>query len=157
MTLPKLSLEVNNQYRALDAPEDAAILIFQTLHSSGKFPIAGGELSVAFVNDAQIAKIHGDYIGDPTPTDVITFPANNEMESAGEIIVSVDRARIRAEELKVSFSRELSLYLIHGWLHLAAYDDKNDADCAKMREAEQAALTVLDEKEVPLKFTLLEI
>ena len=157
MMLPKLSLEVNNQYRALDSPEEAAIWILQTLHSSGKFPIAGGELSVAFVDDAQIAKIHGDYIGDPTPTDVITFPANNEMESAGEIIVSVDHARTRAEELKVPFSRELSLYLIHGWLHLAAYDDKNEVECAKMREAEQAALTVLDETEVPLKFTLLEI
>ena len=157
MMLPKLSLEVNNQYRALDSPEEAAIWILQTLHLSGKFPIAGGELSVVFVDDAQIAKIHGDYIGDPTPTDVITFPANNEMESAGEIIVSVDHARIRAEELKVPFSRELSLYIIHGWLHLAAYDDKNEVECAKMREAEQAALTVLDETEVPLKFTLLEI
>ena len=157
MMLPMLSLEVNNQYRALDSPEEAAIWILQTLYLSGKFPIAGGELSVVFVDDAQIAKIHGDYIGDPTPTDVITFPANNEMESAGEIIVSVDHARIRAEELKVPFSRELSLYLIHGWLHLAAYDDKNEVECAKMREAEQAALTVLDETEVPLKFTLLEI
>lgn len=155
--LPKLSLEIKNQYHELDAPEEVAIRILQTLHSSGKFPIAGGELSVAFVNDTQIAKIHGDYIGDPTPTDVITFPANNEMQSAGEIIVSVDHARIRAEDLKVSFSRELSLYLIHGWLHLAAYDDKNEAECAKMREAEQAALTFLDEAEVPLKFTLLEI
>ena len=157
MMLPKLSLEVNNQYRALVAPEEAATWILQTLHSCGKFPIAGGELSVAFVDDAQIAKIHGDYIGDPTPTDVITFPANNEMESAGEIIVSVDHARTRAEELKVPFSRELSLYLIHGWLHLAAYDDNNEEECAKMREAEQAALTVLDETEVPLKFTLSEI
>lgn len=142
--MPTLSLEINNRYSALADPEAAAIGLFKALHASGRFPITGGELSIAFVNDAQIAQVHADFMDDPTPTDVITFPADASMESAGEIIVSVDHARSRADELDEPFSRELSLYLVHGWLHLAGYDDRNDADRARMREAEREALAVLN-------------
>jgi len=76
------------------------------------------------------------------------------MESAGEIIVSVDHARSRAEELGEPFSRELSLYLVHGWLHLAGYDDRNEADRAEMRKAEQIALGLLDNATLVIKFKL---
>jgi probable rRNA maturation factor len=91
---------------------------------------------------------------DPSPTDVITFPAQPEMESAGEIIVSVDHARSQAAELGETFSRELSLYLVHGWLHLAGYDDHKDSDRAKMREAEQKALLILDEADQAIEFVV---
>ncbi|MEN8735320.1 MAG: rRNA maturation RNase YbeY, partial [Lentimonas sp.] len=88
------------------------------------------------------------------PTDVITFPANAEMESAGEIIVSVEHAQSRALELGEPFSRELSLYLVHGWLHLAGYDDRKEADRAEMRLAERRALSVLDQVGIGTGFTL---
>ena len=134
-----LSLEINNQSSTLFDPEAATICLFEAIHASGRFPISEGELSIAFVNDAEIAKVHADFMDDPSPTDVITFPAETEMKSAGEIIVSVDHARNRAAELGEPFSRELSLYLIHGWLHLAGYNDSKESDRAKMRDAEQKA------------------
>ncbi|MFT5837446.1 MAG: putative rRNA maturation factor [Candidatus Azotimanducaceae bacterium] len=152
--MPKLSLEINNQYSALAAPQAAAIALFETLHACGKFPITEGELSIVFVNDDEIAQVHADFMDDPTPTDVITFTANMEMESAGEIIVSVDHAISRAAELGEPFSRELSLYLIHGWLHLAGYDDRNEADRAEMRTAEQNALSLVDEAADAIEFRL---
>ena len=108
-----LSLEISNQYSELLDPDEAATALFNRLQESGRFPIAEGELSVAFVDDPCIAQVHADFMDDPTPTDVITFPADQSMESAGEIIVSVDHARSRAAELGEPFSRELSLYLIH--------------------------------------------
>jgi len=74
--------------------------------------------------------------------------------SAGEIIVSVALARSRAAELGETFSRELSLYLVHGWLHLAGYDDRKESDRAKMREAEQKALSILDEADQAIEFEL---
>ena len=152
--MPAFSLEINNQFKALSAPEKAACALFETLHASKEFPITEGELSIAFVSDAEIAKVHADFMDDPTPTDVITFPANEEMESAGEIIVSVDHAQSRAAELGEPFSRELSLYLVHGWLHLAGYDDRNDSDRAAMRSAEQKALAILDAAESKIEFQL---
>ncbi len=152
--MEKISLEISNQYSALTAPEAETQALFQAIEQSGKFPIQSGELSIAFVSDVVIAQVHGDFMDDPTPTDVITFPANTEMESAGEIIVSVDHAQSRAEELGLPFSRELSLYLVHGWLHLAGYDDRNEADRTKMREAEQAALQLLDNAHLGANFIL---
>lgn len=152
--MPTLSLEINNQSSALVDPEHAAIALFEAIHVSGRFPISEGELSIAFVNDAEIAQVHADFMEDPSPTDVITFPAQPEMESAGEIIVSVDHARSRAAKLGETFSRELSLYLVHGWLHLAGYDDRKESDRAKMREAEQKALSILDEADQAIEFEL---
>ena len=147
-----LSLEINNQSSSLFDPEAAAIALFKAIHASGRFPINEGELSIAFVSDAEIAQVHADFMDDASPTDVITFPAQPEMKSAGEIIVSVDHAHSRAAELGEPFSRELSLYLVHGWLHLAGYDDSKESDRAKMREAEQKALLILDKADQAIEF-----
>ena len=139
-----LQLEINNLYKELIEPEAAVVTLFQCLQDSGEFPIVGGELSIALVDDATIAQIHNDFMGDPSPTDVITFPADPTMETAGEIVVSVDHARRRSEELGEPFSRELSLYLVHGWLHLAGYDDHEAEDQRRIRGAEQTALRIID-------------
>ncbi len=140
----QVQLEINNLYSRLQDPEPATRALFQAIIASGDFPISDGELSIVFVDDAQIAQIHDDFMDDPTPTDVITFPADETMESAGEIIVSVDHAHSRATELGEPFSRELSLYLLHGWLHLVGYDDRNEHDRAQMRLAEAKALAIAD-------------
>ena len=124
------------------------------LEASDAFPIRGGELSIAFVDDATIADIHSTFMGDPSPTDVITFPANDVMDFAGEIIVSVDHAYKRSAELHEPFSRELSLYLIHGWLHLAGYDDHSESDRRAMRSAEQAAFKIVDQASASANFQL---
>lgn len=142
-------LEINNLYKDLLEFEAAAATLFQRLEASAAFPIGDGELSIAFVDDTTIAGIHGDFMGDPSPTDVITFPSEPTMETAGEIIVSVDHARSRSEELGEPFSQELSLYLVHGWLHLAGYNDREAADRQAMRRAEQSALRLI-EAEGPL-------
>lgn len=150
----QLHLEINNLYSQLADPVAATEQLYRALESSGAFPISNGELSIAFVTDAAIGQIHDDFMGDPSATDVITFPANTEMQSAGEIIVSVDHALHRADELDEPFSRELSLYLVHGWLHLAGYDDRNETDRAAMRIAEQQALATLDQAGVGSDFKL---
>jgi probable rRNA maturation factor len=143
--MSRLDLEISNQYKQLASPVEATQQLYRALEASGAFPISAGELSIVFVGDATIGQIHADFMGDPSATDVITFPANAAMDSAGEIIVSVDHALSRALELGEPFSRELSLYLVHGWLHLAGFDDRNAIDRAAMRGAEQQALAILDE------------
>ena len=154
-TMQTVQLETNNQYSQLAEPEAAVEALFDALEASGAFPISEGELSVVFVSDTQIGQIHDDFMGDPNATDVITFPANEAMESAGEIIVSVDHARGRAKELDLPFTQELSLYLLHGWLHLAGYDDRNATDRAKMRTAEQRALEITKEANSATPFSLM--
>ena len=113
-----IQLELNNQYKGLHAPLDALCALVQTIENSGLFPIQSGELSLAFVDDKTLANIHADFMDDPSPTDVITFPAEPTMQSAGEILISVDRAIEQAHRQGAPLSHELSLYLVHGWLHL---------------------------------------
>lgn len=121
-----------------------------------------GELSLVFLTDAALAQLHADFLADPTPTDVITFEGNPAFGTAGEICVSVDAAlrhvapavptpsaRRSAPSARLpalnaaAFSAELTLYLVHGWLHLAGYDDLVPAKKRLMRRAEARAMTLL--------------
>ena len=102
-----------------------------------------GELSVAFLTDAALARLHADFLDDPSNTDVITFEAQPALGSAGEICVSADTARTYASERGHDFSEELTLYVVHGWLHLAGYDDLQPAKKRRMRTAEARAMALL--------------
>ena len=94
------------------------------------------ELEFSLVDDATLAGVHADFLNDPTATDVITFPH-------GEILVSVEMAAQRAEEFGKGLRGETFLYLIHGVLHLAGLDDRNDADAAVMAKEQERIWTKL--------------
>ena len=53
-----------------------------------------------------------------------------------------------------AFSTELTLYLVHGWLHLAGYDDLVPAKKRLMRRAESRALKILRARECLPSFRL---
>jgi probable rRNA maturation factor len=106
-------------------------------------PCPAGELSVVFLTDAALARLHGDFLADPTTTDVITFEGDPLAGLAGEICVSADTARAFARRHGRDFAAELTLYLVHGWLHLAGYDDLLPARKRRMRAAEARALRLL--------------
>lgn len=152
--MTNLRPEVSNRSKQLGPPESGSRKLVRALLEADAFPIGGGDLSLVFVDDPEMADIHEIFMGDPSATDVITFPADPEMESAGEIIVSVDHARKRASELGTGFSRELALYLVHGWLHLAGYDDHSEKDRTRMREAEKKAMAILHPAGVDTFFQL---
>jgi len=102
-----------------------------------------GELSIAFLTDAALARLHADFLQDPSTTDVITFEAQPSLGSAGEICVSADTARSFAASHDRDFSEELTLYVVHGWLHLAGYDDLKPEKKRRMRAAEARAMELL--------------
>lgn len=102
-----------------------------------------GELSLVFLTDPALAKLHADFLDDPTTTDVITFEGDPAFGNAGEICVSVDTAAAYAREHRRDFATELTLYVVHGWLHLAGHDDLKPAKKRVMRRAEACALRLL--------------
>jgi probable rRNA maturation factor len=103
-----------------------------------------GELSLAFMADAALARLHARFLGDASPTDVITFGGDPGHGLAGEICVSVDAAVRRVGTARAALSREITLYVVHGWLHLAGYDDRTPASKRAMRRAEARAMRLLD-------------
>lgn len=124
----------------LTLDEEALRRCFATLDEWDAFEAPDGELSLVFMDDSELARLHEQFFDDPTVTDVITFPGDPEMDFAGEICVSVSRALDEAPRQGWSFSEELTLYLVHGWLHLAGEDDLDDAPRLSMRAAEQRCL-----------------
>lgn len=113
-----------------------------------------GELSIVFMTDAALAALHADFLDDPTVTDVITFEGDPALGIAGEICVSADRAAAYAAETGRDFAEELALYLVHGWLHLAGYDDLKPALKRRMRAAEARAMALLREQDALPRFVL---
>lgn len=102
-----------------------------------------GELSIAFLTDQALAGLHGDFLDDPSTTDVITFEVPPGLGSVGEICVSADTASTFAKEHGHDFATELTLYVVHGWLHLLGYDDLQPAKKRRMRAAEARCLKLL--------------
>ena len=110
----------------------------------GTWHLAAGELSIAFLTDPALSRLHADFLGDPSLTDVITFPAATaDHGQAGEICISVDTARTYAAQHDHQFTDELTLYLVHGYLHLAGYDDRTPVTRKQMRAGERQALSAL--------------
>jgi probable rRNA maturation factor len=102
-----------------------------------------GEISLVFLTGAALARLHGDFLGDASPTDVITFPGDPPEGFAGEICLSVDCAAGEAAKRGQPLARELTLYLVHGWLHLAGLDDRDAAGRRAMRRNERRLLAAL--------------
>ena len=96
-----------------------------------------GLVSVSLIDDPEIQRVHTQFMDNPDPTDVITFPYGEE----GDVLISVETAARQAEELGASFEREIALYLIHGLLHLAGYDDTTPAAREEMDKLQESLLT----------------
>ncbi len=102
------------------------------------------EVAVVFVSDAELARLHATHLGDPSPTDVMAFDLGAAGGgAAGELYVSVERARAEARLRDLPPERELALYVVHGCLHLCGHDDRRPRPRARMRVAERAVLTRL--------------
>lgn len=110
------------------------------LDTDGRWPAARGSLEVAFVDEAECARLHAAFFNDPSVTDVMTFPGEPGDRHAGDIAICPAMAAREARDRNLPFPRELTLYLVHGWLHLAGLDDRAARAAAEMRRAEAEAL-----------------
>ncbi|MFO1030035.1 MAG: rRNA maturation RNase YbeY [Planctomycetota bacterium] len=97
-------------------------------------------VSLLLTDDAGIATLHGVHLGDPTPTDVMSF----ELDGGAEIVVSVQTARRVARSKGHAARAEIALYIVHGLLHTLGYDDVRARDRQRMRRAECSVLAGLD-------------
>jgi probable rRNA maturation factor len=105
------------------------------------------ELSIIFLNDAAMADLHGQFMADPTTTDVMTFPIelerSGERAVSGEVYVCIPEARRQAKARGTPVEREVLLYALHGVLHLCGFDDRTEQDYRRMHRREDQILTEL--------------
>src|SRR6516162_4617598 len=107
--------------------------------------IAEAEISLAFVDNATIHRLNKRYLDHDEPTDVLSFPLSEPSASklAGELVLGVEVAAEQAAARGHDVQTELTLYVIHGLLHLCGYDDHDDAARAVMRQRERHYLQQL--------------
>ncbi|PCJ55185.1 MAG: rRNA maturation RNase YbeY [Planctomycetota bacterium] len=97
------------------------------------------KLEIVWMGEAEHSRLHERFLNDPTPTDVITFPYEDD-DLFGEIIVNLDMALEQATSRKIDMCDEVALYVVHGALHLLGLEDATDAQRVVMRAAEAAVM-----------------
>ena len=103
------------------------------------------ELSITLTDDKNIHELNKKFRGIDRATDVLSFAFREsdepevigaEFEILGDVIISLERAKVQAEEFGHSFLREIIFLEVHGLLHLLGYDHIVDDERQEM-EAEQ--------------------
>lgn len=107
---------------------------------SGTPTVPEGSVAVAFVGPRECSQLHEAFFSDPSVTDVMTFPGDPEDGHAGDIAICPEVAAAAGPEHGQSFAEELTLYLVHAWLHLGGLDDRTEPDRKAMRAAETSAM-----------------
>ena len=95
------------------------------------------DVSVVFVGPKKMRQINKKFLGHDYVTDVITF---DDGPFCAEIVICPQVALRQAKDYGVSVKREILLYLVHGLLHLAGYDDAKPEDFESMQARQEDLL-----------------
>jgi probable rRNA maturation factor len=91
------------------------------------------ELSVSFVDDAEMTELHQRYMNEDGPTDVLSFPLDDVDDRGirliGDVVVAPSMA---ARNNPGDPAGEVRSLLVHGILHVLGYDHEDDAERAEM-------------------------
>jgi probable rRNA maturation factor len=111
------------------------------------------ELSVLLVDEAAMTKLHMDWMEEPGPTDVLSFPMDElrppsmggahgargagedggpEPGLLGDVVLCPQVAAVQAKDAGHSPQEELELLTVHGILHLLGYDHADPEEEAEM-------------------------
>jgi probable rRNA maturation factor len=119
----------NRQSQPVDEPS-VRELARATLRGEGHVDV---ELSVSFVDEAEIEDLHVRFMDEPGPTDVLSFPLDDVDEDGVRLLGDVVIApAVAARNNPEDQAAELRLLLVHGILHLLGYDHEADAEKAEM-------------------------
>ena len=114
------------------------------------------EVSVTFVDNAEIKDLNKKFRGINKATDVLSFPLfDYEGESEeppvdemlgmlGDIVLSLEKAEAQAKEYGHSFEREVAFLTVHSMLHLLGYDhETGEEDEADMRARQRDVMKMM--------------
>ena len=103
------------------------------------------QLNYIICSDNYLLNINRNYLSHDYLTDIITFDNSDDASTIeADIFISLERVRENALSLRTSVDMELHRVIIHGVLHLLGWDDKSEDLKLKMREKEEACLSLLE-------------
>jgi len=125
---PTRVLISNRQSLQIDR-DGLVALALACLQGEGAGP---SELSVSFVELEEMADLHVRYMGEPGPTDVLSFPLDEVDEDGLRVLGDVVISPAFAAGSNPDLEAELRLLLVHGILHLLGHDHEDDRERAEM-------------------------
>jgi len=135
-----VSIEINNE--SASAVDEVAIqrLAIYALDQMHVHPDA--ELAIVFVDEAAMEQLHVQWMDEPGPTDVLSFPMDELRPGSedhltppgllGDIVVCPQVAIAQAETAGHSALEEMLLLVTHGMLHLLGFDHAEPDDEKEM-------------------------
>ena len=120
---------------------------------------AKSEIGLVIADNKKIQELNLKYLEEDRPTDVLSFPMNEQLSNSpdfvnvpdgklhlGEVIISYPQAVRQAAEHNHSTEKEIAILVIHGILHLLGYDHDIPEREQAMRQRELAILTEIEEQ-----------
>lgn len=141
-------IEVNNETDALIDEIEFAELATYVL---GEMHIAeGAELAIMFVDEPAMEQLHLQWMDEPGPTDVLSFPMDELRPGTpdkptpagllGDIVVCPSVAERQALAAGHSAQEEMLLLTTHGILHLLGYDHAEPEEEKEMFDLQRRLL-----------------
>jgi probable rRNA maturation factor len=116
-----------------------AMLAADVLRSEGR----GGELTLTFVDRAEMSVLNEEHMGVAGPTDVLSFPLDDDPTGVdvgpvllGDIVICPAVAAASAPEHAGSLDDELALLTVHGVLHVLGHDHAEPEEASVMKARE---------------------
>ena len=133
-------VEITCQCREIDVDiEKLRTLAEQICH---RFSMLPAIISIAIVDDETIKKVNARFLDSEKKTDVISFDLSDDSDSVRtiELIVNFQQALRQAKKREHSTEAELALYITHGLLHHAGFDDTDADQGRQMHKTEDEIL-----------------
>lgn len=141
-------IDVNNETDAVvDELEFAelAAYVLREMHIA-----EGAELAILFVDEDAMEQLHLQWMDEPGPTDVLSFPMDELRPGTsdaptpagllGDIVVCPTVAARQAETAGHSAQEEMLLLTTHGILHLLGYDHAEPEEEKEMFDLQRRLL-----------------
>ena len=125
-----MAIEINNESAA--PVDEAAIQRLATFVLDQLHVHADAELAIVFVDEGAMEQLHVQWMDEPGPTDVLSFPMDELRPGTedsptppgllGDIVLCPQVAEVQAVGAGHSTLDELQLLTAHGVLHLLGFD-----------------------------------
>jgi probable rRNA maturation factor len=113
----------------------ACKLVWQTRRQKSEIASLN-QIYILIVSDRRMAALHKEFCSIPGATDVLTF-------QHGEIVISADTAATQARMFHTNVTAEIQLYVLHGLLHLAGFDDATPSKRRQMHQLQKKLMTAV--------------
>jgi probable rRNA maturation factor len=113
------------------------------LAESGDELAEGAEVSLLFCDDSRIRELNRRFRGQDKPTNVLSFPGPEPLESAvclGDVAVAYETVAREAQEQGKTLEQHCRHMIVHGFLHLLGYDHEDEGEAEAMEALEICVL-----------------